>query len=82
MLFELPIMDPTDVSLFPQMFLHRINQRCMANPQRIVLPEALDRRVLIAAAEVTRKGLAHITLIGDPKAVEAQVCPSAGPPVA
>ncbi len=40
------------------------------NPQHIVLPEALDKRVLAAAADVTQRGLARITLLGDPVTVQ------------
>ena len=41
-------------------------------PQRIVLPEAMDARVLKAAEEVTARGLAKIILLGDPKPVRAE----------
>ena len=41
-------------------------------PQRIVLPEALDARILVAAAEVASRGLAHPILLGDPDAVHTR----------
>ena len=41
-------------------------------PQRIVLPEATDARVLKAAEELTARGLANITLLGDPEPVQAE----------
>ncbi|KAF8061400.1 pta [Scenedesmus sp. PABB004] len=56
----------------PKMFAHSIKTKCAAHPQHIVLPEALDPRVLKAASEVTTRGLARITLLGDPAAVAAE----------
>ena len=44
---------------------------CM-QPQRIVLPEAMDPRVLAAAEELTARGLAKIILLGDPEPVQAE----------
>lgn len=41
-------------------------------PQRVVLPEAMDPRVLAAAEELTARGLAKITLLGDPEPVQAE----------
>lgn len=54
----------------PQLFQYNIKAACLSNPQRIVLPESEDKRVLQAAAEVTQRGLAHITLLGDPETVQ------------
>ena len=42
-------------------------------PQRIVLPEALDPRILKAAAELLRRGQAHIILLGQPDAVQVRL---------
>lgn len=44
--------------------LQRIRQRAAANPQRIVLPEGEDPRTVLAAAQITRDRLAHVTLLG------------------
>ena len=41
-------------------------------PQRIVLPEALDPRILKAAAELLRRGQAHIILLGQQEAVQVR----------
>ena len=41
-------------------------------PQRVVLPEAMDARVLAAAEELTARGLAKIILLGDPEPVQAE----------
>lgn len=55
----------------PKQFLHEIHEACRNNLRHIVLPESEDRRVLQAAAELTAKGLASITLLGDPEEVQA-----------
>lgn len=56
----------------PKMFAHSVKQKCIANPQRIVLPEGLEPRVIKAASEVTAKGLAKVILLGDPQQVAAE----------
>ncbi len=43
-----------------------------AQPQRVVLPEALDPRVLTASAELAARGLARVVLLGQPERVAAQ----------
>lgn len=50
----------------------------MEHRQRIVLPEGGEPRMLRAAAEITRRGLAGITLLGNPSTlqVQSQSCPS------
>lgn len=35
-----------------------------------MLPESLDKRILAAAADVTQRGLARVTLLGDPTTVQ------------
>ena len=59
--------------LTPRMFMHRIQSACTAQPQRIVLPEALDARILKAAADLTRRKLAHIVLLGNPESIQVQI---------
>lgn len=56
----------------PKMFMHGLTKRCKADPQHIMLPESLDKRVLKAAEDVTRRGIARITLLGNPVHVAAQ----------
>ncbi len=56
----------------PKRFMHNINRACEAQPQHIVLPEGMEPRVLRAAAGVVRKGLAKITLLGEPEAIQAE----------
>lgn len=60
---------PKAARLTPKAFMHSITQKCQANPQHIVLPESSDKRVLTAATQIVRKGLANITLLGDPESV-------------
>ncbi|GLC39613.1 hypothetical protein PLESTB_001956600 [Pleodorina starrii] len=56
----------------PKMFMHQLKSMCSANPQHIVLPESEDRRVLAAVADVANRGLARITLLGDPVTLTAE----------
>lgn len=51
--------------------LERIRQRAGAKPQRIVLPEGDDPRIIAAAAVCVRERLAHITIIGDEQKIRA-----------
>ncbi|KAG2450893.1 hypothetical protein HYH02_004725 [Chlamydomonas schloesseri] len=61
---------PTRVT--PKMFQHTMKAMCRTSPQHIVLPESVDKRVLAAAADVTSRGLAKVTLLGDPATVQAE----------
>ncbi|KXZ55429.1 hypothetical protein GPECTOR_3g8 [Gonium pectorale] len=56
----------------PKMFMHTLKSMCKQNVAHIVLPESLDKRVLAAAADVTQRGLAHITLLGDPAIIQTE----------
>ncbi|KAG2432638.1 hypothetical protein HXX76_008978 [Chlamydomonas incerta] len=56
----------------PKMFMHTLKSMCLATPQHIVLPESEDKRVLAAAADVVQRGLAKITLLGDPTTILAE----------
>jgi phosphate acetyltransferase len=51
--------------------VEKIRSRARANPQRIVLPEGEDPRVITAAAAVTREGFAKITLLGRKQIITA-----------
>ncbi len=46
--------------------LQDLKDRARAYPQRIVLPEGEDPRVLQAAARIAREGFARVTLLGKP----------------
>ena len=62
----------SDERLTPRIFMHRIQAACAAQPQRIVLPEALDPRILKAASELLRRKMAHILLLGQPEAIKVR----------
>lgn len=59
-------------AITPKKFMRTINRICERDPQHIVLPEGTEPRILRAAAELSRKGLAHITLLGEKSHVEAE----------
>eukprot|EP00775_Hariotina_reticulata_P002839 gene2839-3132_t len=56
----------------PKMFAHRVKMKCIENPQHIVLPEGAEPRVIKAANDVVSRGLAKITLLGNPVSVAAE----------
>ncbi|KAI8106620.1 hypothetical protein M9435_001162 [Picochlorum sp. BPE23] len=62
---------PKSSRITPKQFIHEIHGACRDNKKHIVLPEGQDRRILQAAAEITTKGLADITLLGDPVEIVA-----------
>jgi phosphate acetyltransferase len=46
-----------------------LQQKARARRRRVVLPEALEERILRAARQVTDGGFAHCILLGDPAAI-------------
>ncbi|GED96613.1 phosphate acetyltransferase [Gordonia crocea] len=56
----------------PQMFEYQLVARAKADRRHIVLPEGEEPRILRAAAALTARGVAQLTLLGDPAKVEAQ----------
>jgi phosphate acetyltransferase len=52
--------------------LKKLANRARAMPQRIVLPEGEDARVIAAAAQIAREGFARVTLLGRKSLIEAQ----------
>lgn len=48
-------------------FVESVRARARANPRRIVLPEGMDERTLVAAAQLARDGLARPTVLGGPE---------------
>ena len=54
-------------------FLAKIKARASALNKRIVLCEGEDSRVVKAAADAVREGVAKITLLGDPDAIKRQI---------
>ena len=53
----------------PLMFEHRLVDRAVADRRHVVLPEGEEERVLRAADIVLRRGIADLTLLGDPVTV-------------
>jgi len=51
--------------------LSRLHARAREAGRRIVLPEGTEPRTVQAAAEAARRGVARVTLLGDPEAVRA-----------
>src|SRR6266700_4989900 len=51
--------------------IEKLISRARVSPQRIVLPEGEDPRVVAAAAAVTREGFAKITLLGRKQIIES-----------
>ncbi|MGA8209025.1 MAG: phosphate acetyltransferase [Nocardioidaceae bacterium] len=56
----------------PLMFEHQLIDRAVADRRHIVLPEGEDERVLRAADILLRRGVADLTLLGDPLRVTAR----------
>ena len=50
--------------------VEKIKARARAHPQRIVLPEGEDARVVSAAAAITREGFAKVKLLGRKQTIE------------
>lgn len=56
----------------PQMFAYQLMERARSDRKRIVLPEGDDDRILQAAGRVLRRGLAHLTILGDEMRVRSR----------
>jgi phosphate acetyltransferase len=54
----------------PLMFEQRLVERAKADRRHIVLPEGGDDRILQAAEQVLLRGIADLTVLGDPDAVK------------
>lgn len=52
-------------------FMENTIQRAMADKKTIVLPEGNDKRVVTAAAEVLKRGIANVILLGNEAEVKA-----------
>jgi phosphate acetyltransferase len=53
----------------PLMFEQRLLERARADRRHIVLPEGSDDRILQAAEQVLLRGMAELTVLGDPDAI-------------
>ena len=56
----------------PLMFEYQLIERARGDRKRIVLPEGDDDRVLRAAATVLKRGIADLTILGEPFEVRAR----------
>ena len=63
---------PSSAVMTPIRFEHSLVERARAAGKHIVLPEGDDDRILQAAAIVVRRGIARITILGDPDVVRAR----------
>jgi phosphate acetyltransferase len=56
----------------PLMFEHQLVDRAVSDRRHIVLPEGEEERILRAADVLLRRGVADLTLLGDPTAISAK----------
>ena len=56
----------------PLMFEHQLIDEAVAHRKHIVLPEGEEERILRAADVVLRRGVAQLTLLGDPVVISAK----------
>src|SRR5204863_958051 len=56
----------------PIMFEYELIERARASVKHLVLPEGEDDRILFAADVLLRRGVANLTILGDPERVRAQ----------
>ncbi|MEV6415049.1 phosphate acetyltransferase [Kribbella sp. NPDC051718] len=56
----------------PLMFEHQLIDEAVAHRKHIVLPEGEEERILRAADVVLRRGVAQLTLLGDPVVISAR----------
>ncbi len=52
--------------LTPETFIYNIIKQAKSDKKRIVLPETSEKRILLAADNIHKRGIADIILIGDP----------------
>ena len=57
----------------PLMFEYDLLRRAAADRKHVVLPEGTEPRVLRAAEAILRRGVADLTLLGDPAAVRERI---------
>jgi phosphate acetyltransferase len=57
--------------LTPEIFEYSLFEKARAAGRRIVLPEGIEERILRAAAEILRQGVAKLTILGEPESLRA-----------
>ncbi|MCV7383700.1 phosphate acetyltransferase [Mycolicibacter longobardus] len=60
---------PASTVITPQMFEYRLLERARSDRRHIVLPEATDDRILLAAGRLLSRGIVDLTLLGVDAAV-------------
>lgn len=60
---------PASTVITPQMFEYRLLERARSDRRHIVLPEATDDRILLAAGRLLSRGIVDLTLLGVEDAV-------------
>lgn len=60
---------PGTTAVTPLMFSHDVFERAGSDKKHIVLPEGSEPRILSAASQILRRGLADITLLGEEAAI-------------
>ena len=59
----------SEPEMTPSRFRYLLFKAAAASPQRIIMPEGEDVRVLAAAAELQRRNLCEVVVLGQPKQV-------------
>ncbi len=57
----------------PRMFQYKLVHRAKAHKKHIVLPEGNDDRILIAASKLIINEVVTLTILGDPREIEASI---------
>jgi phosphate acetyltransferase len=57
----------------PMMFEYELIERAKADRRRIVLPEGAEERILRAAEILMRRGVADLTLLGNPEEIKTKI---------
>lgn len=57
----------------PKMFIYNLVQTAKSNKRHIVLPEGEDERILRAAERLLKKDIVDLTILGEPKEVQAAI---------
>ena len=63
------VVEKRSTKVTPKMFEYSLMDKASRNPQRIVLPEGPEERILRAADIILRRGAAEIVLLGDEKTI-------------
>lgn len=70
---EEKMMNFQPAGITPRMFQYKLVHRAKAQKKHIVLPEGNDDRILIAASKLIINEVVTLTILGDPREVEASI---------